>query len=72
MARMAKAPHFHTQSVYACWKIARNDAERYQRHMARHLKRGEIALASVCRAARDVADRIALTIRYGRRKGRRR
>lgn len=53
---------FHASSVYQCWRIARRTAIAYQRRQNRATTIGEQML---CRTARDVADRIALTIRYG-------
>ena len=67
MPKMAKATMHHAQSVHQCWLIARNDTERYQNHVNRNVDRGNFIQAAICKAARDAADKIALTIRYGRR-----
>lgn len=71
MSKMAKATMHYAQSVHQCWLIARNDTERYQNHVNRNVARGKFVDAALCKAARDAADRIALTIRYGRKQGRR-
>lgn len=61
----------HAKTVNACWRIARRDAEAYQRRMnvARHS--GQWGTFALCKAARDAADRIALRIQHGgKRRGR--
>jgi hypothetical protein len=59
---------FHAQTVEECWQIARRAAKAYQREANRHNRRpGKRVL---CLAARNTADRIALEIRYGGKRGR--
>lgn len=74
---MATLGPFHALSVAACWKLARQEAQAYQRRANRVLafppeERRIVTHRALCLAARDAADRIALMIRYGRRRGRRR
>lgn len=57
---------FHARSVAQCWAIARRTARAYQREMARCKTAGRRTL---CQAGRDAADRVALEIRYGRKRG---
>lgn len=54
------------RTVAECWQIARNHAEAYQRAANRARRGGPFH--ALCLAKRDAADRIALTIRYGRRR----
>lgn len=55
----------YAKTIEECWRIAREEAEAYQRRMARARTVQELTL---CRTARDAADRIALRIRFGRRR----
>lgn len=61
-----------TKTVLECWNIARLDTEAYQRKMRKARERGDFGRYALCMAARDAADRIALKIRHGRVRGKRR
>lgn len=68
MKKSERSPGFHAKTVQECWAIARAEAERYQRAMGRARDAGEVLTYEVCKVARNAADRIALEIRYGRKK----
>jgi hypothetical protein len=55
---------FHAKNVEECWRIARNLARAYQRQLTHLAMTGRSR--HDCLIARNVADRIALQIRYGR------
>lgn len=59
-------PRMSAKTVFDAWKIARDEANAYQRMMNRMSKSSHAFLT--CRAARDAASRIALKIRYGARR----
>jgi hypothetical protein len=58
----------HARTVYDAWKIARDEANAYQRMMNKLAKKKHSQKFITCRAARDAASRIALKIRYGGRR----
>lgn len=60
---------FHAQTVAQCWRIARRLTIAYQREFNRAKMSGH---KIQCLAARDAADRVAMTIRYGPGRGKRR
>jgi len=62
---MPRSFTFHAKTVEDCWRIARQDAEMYQRRINRSNSYHTRALCLISRAA---ADRIALRIRYGKTK----
>lgn len=68
--RKHPAPALDAATVLHCWRIARHQAEVYQR--AAHRARRDGKHQMICLAKRDAADRIALTIRYGKRRRRKR
>lgn len=60
---------FHARDVEMCWRIARAAAEGAQKRLnTLHAAEGDTIRARECKAARDTADRIALEIRFGRRR----
>lgn len=70
---MAQVHQFHgrfkAKTVAECWLIARRVAQAYQRKMNQVAKKHNAPRWLVCKAARDAADRVALKIKYGSRKG---
>lgn len=60
----------HARTVYDAWRIARDEANAYQKMMNRLAKKNAMHTQQWlrCRAARDAASRIALKIRYGGRR----
>lgn len=61
-------PKLHARTVEECWNIARAEASAYQRIMLRLAKKRHSQTFYTCKAARDAASRIALKIRFGRRR----
>lgn len=61
-------PTIHTATALDAWRIARRTSEAYQRRMHRAWSLHRYGEWLQCKLARDVADRIALRIRYGNRR----
>jgi hypothetical protein len=63
MAAAKPIVRMYLSLAYECWRLARREAEVYQRHM--HEATSPEAYLQ-CKAARDAVDRIAQVIRFGR------